>query len=185
MSNTKTVNLLFVEDDPSYAGLVRRIFKEDKNCCNLTVVEGIQEAKSHLDHQHPDLIIADLRLPDGKGTALLYDRRVKGQIPVVIITGLGSEQDAVEAMKAGALDYVIKTKENSMYLPHLVKRSLREWDNMTRQRLTEAAFEKTNNQIEHEVKLRTAELDNENIKLKGEIEALKQTVKELERKTTI
>ncbi|MBN2028608.1 response regulator [bacterium] len=185
MGNTKTVNILFIEDDPSYADLVRRIFQEDKSCCNLTVVGGIQEAKSHLDHMHPDLIIADLRLPDGKGTELLYDKRVKGQIPVVIITGLGSEEDAVEAMKAGALDYVIKTQENSMYLPHLARRTLREWDNRTRHRLTKAMLEKTNDQLEYKVRLHTAKLENENIKLRGEIEELKQTVKELKRKTAI
>jgi len=180
--NTRTINILFVEDDPSYSDLVSRIFKEKGSCCNVIVVKGLKEAKSHLDEMHPDLIISDLRLPDGKGIELLYDDRVKDQIPVIIITGLGSEEDAVEAMKAGALDYLIKTQENSMYLPHLAERTIREWDNMKRQKLTEAMIVKTNDQLEHMVRMRTAKLENENIKLKVKLKELERSVKDLETK---
>ncbi|MCJ7813084.1 response regulator [bacterium] len=178
--NRKRINLLLVEDDKSYGDLVCRIFQEQEDQFHIEVVKKIQEARLYLDELHPDLIIADLRLPDGKGTELLYHRKVKGQIPMIIITGLGSEEDAVEAMKAGALDYLIKTQENSLYLPHIVKRTLREWDNITRQRLTKAALEKAKNDLEYIVRLRTAKLENENILLKNEIAELKRTIKTLE-----
>ncbi len=109
----------------------------------------------------------------------MHDGKVKGKIPVIIITGLGSEEEAVEAMKSGALDYIVKTQKNSLYLPHIAKRVLKEWDNMTRQRLTEAVLKKTKDDLEYNVRLRTEKLENENIQLKGEIEELKRTIKTL------
>ena len=106
-----------------------------------------------------------------------------GKIPMVIITGLGSEEDAVKAMKAGALDYIIKTQENSFYLPHIAKRTLKQWDDMTRQRLTESLLQKSQNDLAETIRLRTAKLENENNKLRSEIKKLKQEINSLKVKT--
>ena len=181
--NVQTLNVLLIEDDPCYADFVCRIFQEKSNQFRIDVVQKLQEAKSYLDEFHPDLIIADLCLPDGKGIELLYNGKVKDKIPMVIITGLGSEEDAVKAMKAGALDYIIKTQENSFYLPHIAKRTLKQWDDITRQRLTESLLQKSQNDLEETIRLRTAKLENENIKLRSEIEKLEQEINSLKMKT--
>ncbi len=63
----KRINVLLVEDDRSYAGLVQKVFEEKANYFHINIEKGIRDAKLYLDEFHPDLIIADLFLLDGKG----------------------------------------------------------------------------------------------------------------------
>ncbi|KAA3610822.1 MAG: sigma-54-dependent Fis family transcriptional regulator [Planctomycetota bacterium] len=69
----------------------------------------LEEARRRLDEQWPELAILDLRLPDGNGMELLHELRAEDpDLPVLIITAYGSLEGAVEAMRAGAYDYVSK-----------------------------------------------------------------------------
>lgn len=114
--------VLLVEDDESHAELIRRAF-EDSPAIILTVAYRLGEAVRVLQQGMPDMVIADLRLPDGRGIELCQGT----ECPIVIMTSQGSESDAVEAMRAGALDYIVKSEEMFNDLPHVVERSLREW----------------------------------------------------------
>jgi two-component system sensor kinase FixL len=115
--------VLLVEDDESHAELIRRAF-EDRPAIILTVAHRLDEAVQVLQQGMPDVVIADLRLPDGRGIELC---RGGGNYPIVIMTSQGSEGDAVEAMRAGALDYLVKSDEMFGEMPHVVDRTLREW----------------------------------------------------------
>jgi signal transduction histidine kinase/DNA-binding NarL/FixJ family response regulator len=117
--------VLLVEDDEMHAELVQRAF-EDTPTVSLIVARRMDEARSVLEHTRPDMVVADLNLPDGKGIELVAGARY----PVVIMTSQGSEAAAVEAMKAGALDYVIKSEAMFLEMPHVVVRALREWSHM-------------------------------------------------------
>ena len=69
----------------------------------------IAEAQNILSKDNFDLIFVDVRLPDGEGTDLLRELQARPQKPlVVIITGFGSVESAVECMRNGAFDYLIK-----------------------------------------------------------------------------
>jgi len=92
------------------------------------------------EHAKPDLIISDLRLPDGSGLELLRNSTNERQYPVVILTSQGDETQAVEAMKAGALDYVVKTPEMFRNLPHFIRHSLRQWDDIQKRQQAEIAL---------------------------------------------
>lgn len=106
-----------------HAELIARAF-EDQPTVTLKVVRRLEEARASLDDgDAPDMIIADLRLPDGRGIELCEGR----DLPVVIMTSQGSETDAVEAMRAGALDYIVKSDLMFSEMPHVVERALREW----------------------------------------------------------
>lgn len=122
-SPTAMQHVLLVEDDDMHAELIRRAFEETPAII-ITVARRLEEAKSALRQGMPDVVIADLRLPDGQGIELCQGDR---DCPVVIMTSQGSEADAVEAMRAGALDYVVKSDAMFVDMPHVVDRALREW----------------------------------------------------------
>ena len=76
---------------------------------DVAAVSTIAEAQEYLAADNFDLIILDVRLPDGDGTDLLKALQQRPQRPLVVITtGFGSVESAVECMKNGAFDYLIK-----------------------------------------------------------------------------
>src|SRR2546423_772721 len=69
----------------------------------------IAAAQEYLDKDNFDLMFVDVRLPDGDGTTLLKVLQERAQKPLVVITtGFGSIESAVECMKSGAFDYLLK-----------------------------------------------------------------------------
>lgn len=121
------IHILLVEDEPAHAELVRRAFEAHNDRARLTVAGSLGEARACLAQSKPlHLIIADWRLPDGEGVELLTSDRPT--LPVVIMTSHGNERAAVEALKAGALDYLVKSETTLLDMPHTAERVLREWN---------------------------------------------------------
>ncbi|MDB6037620.1 MAG: atoC 3, partial [Verrucomicrobiales bacterium] len=76
---------------------------------DVASVATVAAAKELLSKDNFDLIFADVRLPDGEGTDLLREIQTRAQKPlVVMVTGFGSVESAVNCMRAGAFDYMIK-----------------------------------------------------------------------------
>jgi PAS domain S-box-containing protein len=121
--------VLLVEDDPGHAELVRRSFEARGSQVQLQIAETLAEARAYLavPAMPPHLIIADWRLPDGEGMDLLNDDRL-ASIPVIIMTSQGNERVAVGALKAGALDYVVKSEATLRDMPYIAEGVLREWN---------------------------------------------------------
>ena len=133
-------SVLIVEDDPGHAMLIRRAFRSHKDRFLVEVSTNLQQARDRLAEFHPDLVITDLMLPDGKGTELLITGEKEIEYPIVILTSHGDEKVAVEAMKAGALDYVVKSGITLAAMPRIAERVLREWGHIIRRRHTEKAL---------------------------------------------
>ena len=118
-------NILVVDDERNIRTLCSRVLAGDQ-----IEVHGVGTGKEGLqtaDEVSPDLVLLDLRLPDMDGIDVL--RSLKGRHPetaVIIITGFGQIQSAVEAMKAGATDYLEKPFEHLDKLKLAVARSLEE-----------------------------------------------------------
>jgi|GEM_PF-1149864 len=134
-----TVEILVVEDEEAHAELVRRAFVSREEV-KLTFVTTLGAARVCLARSFPDLAVVDLRLPDGDGIELLQNELGIALFPVVIMTSHGDEQVAVEAMKAGALDYVVKSETLLEQMPRIVDRVLREWGHISERRRAEAAL---------------------------------------------
>jgi PAS domain S-box-containing protein len=86
-----------------------------------------------------DLVLADLVLPDGLGTELLAECG-EADWPVVIMTSQGDEKAAVEAMKAGALEYLVKSQAALAELPRTAESIVRRWDDIVQRRQAERAL---------------------------------------------
>jgi len=134
----KTLQLLLVEDDPAHAELIRRAFRSYDEQVHLTVVQSLREARATLSTTVPDLAIIDLLLPDGRGLELLAGDESAAAYPAVMMTSHGNEQAAVEAIKTGAVDYVVKSEATMTDMPHIAERALRAWGHITERKRLEA-----------------------------------------------
>ncbi len=90
-------------------------------------VKSLAEARAKMLEQEPSLIIADWRLPDGESMELLPDHHDPLATPIILMTSYGNERIAVEALKSGALDYVVKSPESMLDMPHLAERAIEQW----------------------------------------------------------
>jgi DNA-binding NtrC family response regulator len=118
-------SVLIVEDDALMRSFLATILKED----GYRIVEAAngREGLKKLENAEFDLVITDLRMPELSGLDLMKEiRKEKPEIRWIIITAFGSISSAVEAMKAGAADYLTKPFRDPEELRHVVRRVLRE-----------------------------------------------------------
>lgn len=141
--------ILLVEDDAGHAKLVIKSFRGLENRFNLKWVPDLKGAREFLSRNCPDIIVADLVLPDGRGTQLLITGESDPQFPfpLVVMTSHGDEQVAVEAMKAGALDYVVKSGDTLKAMPRIVERGLREWGHIQKRKQAEEQLKNLNDEL--------------------------------------
>ena len=100
-------SILIVEDDLTFATMLKTWLC--RKGFQVYTSSGISSACNELEEHEIDLILSDLRLPDGDGTALLDWKKEKNSaVPVIIMTSYADIQSAVNAMKNGACDYVSK-----------------------------------------------------------------------------
>ena len=99
--------IVLVEDDPSHAIIIKRGLKQ--YCETLEHYMTAREGIAAVEAQVPDLIITDLNLPDmSELEAVSGLVKVAGSVPVLVLTSSTSLASAVEAMKLGAGDYIVK-----------------------------------------------------------------------------
>ena len=126
MDNQATPLILVVEDDENHAELIQRSFADAPEGYCLEIVRTLDDARRAMERQLPLLVLTDYRLPDGDGSELVVAS--EGAFPVIMMTSQGNEQIAVEVMKTGARDYIVKSAEIFSSLPRIVKHGLREWN---------------------------------------------------------
>jgi len=125
--NTMVNRILVVEDELSHANAIKRYLLAHGGQFDVCVVDSLQKCRQQIGIFRPDILLLDLNLPDGQAIEYLKSTDAERSYPVLIMTAQGSEELAVEAIKAGALDYIVKTPETFIAMPRIVERSLREW----------------------------------------------------------
>jgi len=119
------IGILLVEDDADDVELVRARFAEAGLRVDLERVESSPTFRAALARRPIDLILADYSLPRFDGMAVLeLARKLRPDIPVVLISGVMGEDLAIETLKLGATDYVLKCRLDR--LVPVVLRVLRE-----------------------------------------------------------
>lgn len=100
-------HILIIEDSPTVAEACRAHLRDLE--AEIRVVETLAAALAALRERPPDLVLLDVKLPDGDGLSLLAAiGELKSSPPVVVMTAHGSVATAVEAMRAGASDFLVK-----------------------------------------------------------------------------
>jgi two-component system response regulator AtoC len=114
---------LIVEDDSSTREALAALVAAE----GFTTAQAasIAEARAHLVRQQPDVVLVDLRLPDGYGTDIFGDVESRNGVEMVLVTGHASVESAVQALRAGASDYLTKPVDTSRLkaILHRVPRS--------------------------------------------------------------
>jgi len=121
--NGKKFTVLLVEDNPEDARLIREYLGGSSIYrFKLIHVLSMADALSALEERVFDAVLLDLDLPDSQGIDTLYTLRdYKAGVPILILTGLKHEDTALEAMQAGAQDYLVKDQIDEHSLPRVVR----------------------------------------------------------------
>jgi PAS domain S-box-containing protein len=134
--------ILLIEDESDHAELIRRALSYSGLECQISHARTLAAGRDFLAAELPDIALVDYRLPDGCGDEFV--KWSEGRFPVILLTAFGNERTAVEAIKAGALDYIVKSPEMFADITHLVERAWREWENIHERRRAESRLEAIN-----------------------------------------
>lgn len=122
----ETLKILIVDDDDVDRMAVRRALKTAGVEIVLTEAVDCKSAIAELKNTAFDCIFLDYRLPDRDGLSLVNDLRQDSvRTPIVVLTGQGDEQIAVDLMKAGATDYLPKSKVSPDRLSRILRNAVR------------------------------------------------------------
>jgi len=122
-ADTAAVHVLLVEDNAYDAGLVRRLLASRTDpCFELAVARNLSEALAHARGDGCDVILLDLSLPDSSGTDGLQELALAlPRTPIVVLTGLDHEHMAIQALRHGAQDYLVKGNHDSSLLSRSIR----------------------------------------------------------------
>ena len=98
--------ILIVEDQPEIRRFVRMVLESE--CREVYEADSVRRGLIEASSRQPDLLVVDLGLPDGDGVDLIRDLRTWSTLPVIVLSARTSERDKVEALDAGADDYLVK-----------------------------------------------------------------------------
>ena len=155
--NSAAYKVLLVEDDKNDQMAFERMVSSKNLQYDYVIASSVSEATSILNTDKFDIIIADHRFGDGTAFDVL---ELPTEVPTIFTTGVGNEELAIKAMKAGACDYLIKDNHHNYLkiLPEVIKNTVR--------------FKETDRQLKHHhdalevlVKERTEQLNAEKERL--------------------
>jgi CheY-like chemotaxis protein len=109
------LHILYVEDDPNDQLIMKRALEKNLQIdFNLTTVSTGQEGLNEVEKKKFDLLLLDYMLPSMTGIELLNElQKRKVHTPIIFVTSKGSEKIAVEAIKLGVIDYIVKDEIGS------------------------------------------------------------------------
>lgn len=118
-----SAKLLIIDDDEAVRASLAA-YLEDSGFVVRQANNGL-EGLQLFQQELPDLVICDLRMPQIDGLELIRRmREINNDVPVIVVSGAGVMNDAVEALRLGAADYLIKPLEDLAVLEHSVRRAL-------------------------------------------------------------
>jgi two-component system KDP operon response regulator KdpE len=101
-----SAKILVVDDEPQ----IRRVMRTTLSAQGYSIIDARdgEEALTKLGSEHPDLVILDINMPRMDGLAACRQIRSRSNIPVIMLTVRNAEKDKIQALDAGADDYVVK-----------------------------------------------------------------------------
>ena len=107
--------VLLVDDDPGVSEVIGLLLEREGYAVESAAT--LKEALTRVDTRPPDVVVTDLKLPDGTGLDVIAVLRGRHPgLPIVMITSYSSMESAIAALRAGANDYVIKPFDNDEFL---------------------------------------------------------------------
>jgi signal transduction histidine kinase/CheY-like chemotaxis protein len=139
---TSSLRILLLEDNARDAELIQELLEADHFVCEVTRVQTRDEFVAGLENAGINLILADYKLPSFDGlSALKLALAARADLPFIFVSGSLGEEVAIEAVKIGATDYVVKSRLSRL-VPS-VQRALREARERTERKKAEEAFRRS------------------------------------------
>ncbi|MEQ7922267.1 two-component system response regulator RssB [Xanthomonas sp. WHRI 1810A] len=144
----KTSATLLIIDDDEVVRASLAAYLEDSGFSVLQASNG-QQGLQIFEQETPDLVICDLRMPQVGGLELIRQvTSLAPDTPVIVVSGAGVMSDAVEALRLGAADYLIKPLEDLAVLEHSVRRALDRAHLLQENQLYRQKLETANRELE-------------------------------------
>ena len=151
------LKLLIIEDDADQLDLMRETLEDHFGRGTVTGVSSGKEALAQ-DLASFDMILSDYNLPDGTGIDLLEKVRSICRTPVIMVTGENVGRIAIDAIKRGATDYVVKTGDYLFTIPLMVQKNL-----------TVAKVMRENDQLRQSLEQALADVKDKNAQLEASL----------------
>ena len=121
----KPIRVLNVDDSSDFRALVKEVLENEPRGFKVTEAANLKEFEWRLAEGDYDLVLTDYHMQNFLALHVLEAVHAKDpRVPVVIFSGTGSEASAIECMKHGAADYVLKSPEQVQYLPKTIHAAL-------------------------------------------------------------
>lgn len=175
------IKILLVEDNPADADLLQEILAEsDETEWSLVHVEKLKEALKFISEEPFDVVLLDLSLPDKQGLPTVAQTHESApDLPIVVLTGLNDRVTALEALRQGAQDYLVKGKIDSDLLLRSIRHAIERSQTLKRLRQSEEQLQRLNAELELRVEEQTDELRQTNQSLRNEIAERQRLEEEL------
>lgn len=180
-ATANTINILLVEDNPADADLLEEFLEEaDETEWSLVHVERLKDALQSLHEREFDVVLLDLSLPDKQGlSTVVQTHEAAPDLPIVVLTGLNDKGIALEALRQGAQDFLVKGKIDSYVLVRAIRYAIERANTLTRLRHSEEQLQRLNEELECRVTEQTDELRQKNQFLQSEISERQRLEEEL------
>lgn len=164
-----TLRILVIDDDEVDRMTVRRSLVKAGFRLQVVEVENCTKAIIMLQESPFDCVFLDYRLPDQDGLLLVQQVRQIGiRVPLVVLTGQGDEEIAVDLMKAGATDYLVKSRISSDSLARVLRNAMRVYQAEMEAALANQRLRESNELLIHknqELEIQRQQIQIQNIKL--------------------
>jgi DNA-binding NtrC family response regulator len=112
--------VLLIDDEEKLRSLLARLLKLEGY--TITEAGNLKAAHKAIDTEEPDVVLCDVKLPDGNGVDFISEIKKKHPfIEIILLTAYGNIPDGIQAMKNGAFDYITKGDDNNKVIPLLSK----------------------------------------------------------------
>ena len=174
------IKLLVIEDDPAYLELLQSTLAEavlgggTSPVFEVVTAGNLRDGISLLARNNADAVLLDLFLPDSQGQDTF--RKLYSQapyVPIIVMSSLDDQDTAIESVKAGAQDYLVKGQVAGDLLVRAIRYAIQ-------RKQSERALQEAHDDLEQRIEDRTAELAQVNARLEEDIAARKMTEMELQ-----
>jgi PAS domain S-box-containing protein len=171
----RCLKVLLVEDDPGDAFLLQSLLTQTEQVqFDLVCANRLAEGLKNLNDTAFDIMLLDLSLPDSVGLTTINNVRAYTlDVPIIVLTGLDDEEIAMQAVQAGAQDYLAKRDLDVNMLTRAIRDAVERHRLQTAlaqaQRQEEESLKQANDALEIRVEARTSELQEANAHLQDEI----------------